>query len=384
MTIFLIDIILKIGDYMCSVYENMSMMYFLKVLILILTISLPVILVSSGLVDILKNMISKKRNTKKIMIKLIMALIILIIPLSINQLSLKFDIFKCWNYSNLDNLASIISDENSTSLVYVPVVVEPMYIKNPYNIDIKLLKEKVENIIEDRDISVSFYNPLSNQEFDIKGDTKYVAASISKIHAVLNLYDWAFENNVDLKNITMNYRTSDYQSGSGILQGIDKSKAFTLYELSEYTIRYSDNIAWNMIRRYMQNKRSNTDYYKNLVGSDFVIENGTYIITANWAREIMKKIYYNENNNPYYEKLIEDLKNTTSHSKIDLYLDYDMVAHKTGSLYLNGYLYENDAAIIYSDNEYILTVMSKTKLSSDEICEIIGKISSVVYEEILK
>ena len=369
---------------MCSVYEDMSMIYFLKVLILILTISLPVILVSSGLVDILKNIISKKRDSRKVIIKLIVSLIILIIPLSINQLSLKFDIFKCWNYSNIDNLASIVSDKNSSSLVYVPVVVDPIYIKNPYNIDIQLLKEKVQNIIEDRDISVSFYNPLSNQEFDIKGDTKYVAASISKIHAVLNLYDWAFENNIDLKDITMKYMTSDYQSGSGILQGFDKSKDFTLYELSEYAIRYSDNIAWNMIRRYMQNKRSNTDYYKNLVSSDFVIENGTYVITANWAKEIMKKIYYNENNNPYYEKLIDDLKNTTSHSKIDLYLDYDMVAHKTGSLYLNGYLYENDAAIIYSDNGYILTVMSKSKLSSNEICEIIGKISSVIYEEILK
>lgn len=369
---------------MCSVYEDMTVLYFFKTLVLILTIIIPILLVISGTSDVLKEALSKRRKYKKSIVKLFLALIVLVIPLNINKFSDKINLLKCWEDANIDNLATIKADESASTLAYVPIVVEPMYISNPYNIDIIRLKEKVNTIIGNNDISVSFYNPLSNQSFNINGDTEYIAASVSKIHAVLNLYDWAFENNIDLKNVTMYYRYTDFQGGTGILQGKDKSRAFTLYELSEYAIRYSDNIAWNMIRRYMQDKRSNTNYYKKLVNSDVVVKNETYIITSNWAAEIMKKIYYNENNNPYYEKLIHDMKNTTAHSKIDLYLEYDEVAHKTGSLYLNGYLYENDAAIIYSDSEYILTVMSKSNLSSEKICDIIGKVSKAVYEEILR
>lgn len=48
-------------------------------------------------------------------------------------------------------------------------------------------------------------------------------------------------NSVD-KSILYNAKT-DYEGGTGILQGKDKSKPIPLQTLSDYSIMYSDNIA---------------------------------------------------------------------------------------------------------------------------------------------
>ena len=370
---------------MCEAYNNLSVLYFFKTFIFSVAILVPIFLVVSATRDILKNIIKSTINYTKPLKKLVLSLSILFIPVGMNNLSIfsNSEIVNCWNNANIETLASL--QESNDELAYVPVVVEPIYIKNPYKVDIDALKQKVQDIIGNRNISLAFYNPKSAQGFDIDGDKLYVAASVSKIHAVLNVYDYAFENNINLDNVYMRYISSDFQGGSGVLQSRKdlKTRKYSLSELCELAIRESDNIAWNMIRRYMSDKRNNTDYYKDLVNSDNVVVNGTYAMTANWGVSIMKKIYYNRNNNPYYEKLIIDMKNTFN-SKIAQYLDSDMVAHKTGSLYLGGYLYANDAAIIYSDSEYILTIFTKSKMSNESMSELIGKISLAIYEEMAK
>ncbi len=371
---------------MCDGYDHLAIAYFFKTFLTALFVLIPILLTALATRDVLKSILKNKKCGLKPIKKLTLSFVILLLP----AIFTKFGFFSnsqlasCWNNANIETLAQL-QDPISEDLAYVPVVVEPIYIENPYKIDIDALKTKVETIIGNRDISLSFYNPISNQSFNIDGDKLYIAASVSKIHAVLNVYDYAHENNIDLKNVYMTYKSVDFQGGSGVLQSSStlKTKEYSLYELCELTIRESDNIAWNMIRRYMNDKRSNTEYYKNLVNSDNVIINGNYAMTANWGVSIMKKIYYNQDNNPYYEKLIFDMKNTFD-SKIVQYLDTDIVAHKTGELYLNGYLYANDVAIVYSDSEYILTVFSKTKMSPDDISSLIGEISLAIYEEIAR
>ena len=367
---------------MCNAYNNLSILFFFKTFIMSVTILVPVILMVFATREILKNIITYNVNYVKPLKKMVLSLVILFIPVSINKLSVfDFEVLNCWENANINTLVSL---QSGSDLAYVPVVVEPIYIKNPYKIDVDSLKEIVLEVIGDRDVSMSFYSPKAVQGFDINGDKMYIAASVSKVHAVLNLYDYAFENNIDIKNVYMSYIPSDFQTGAGSLQNMSnlKDKSFSLYELCERAIRESDNIAWNMIKRYMSNKRNNVDYYKSLVGSDDVIRNGTSAMTPNWAVTIMKKIYYNKNNNPYYEKLIYDMK-LTNRTKLAAGLDTE-VAHKVGSLYLEGYLYINDAAIVYSDSEYILSVFTKSKMSEEEISALVSEISLVIYKEVAK
>lgn len=371
---------------MCDVYEHLSMLYFFKTFLITFLILIPIFLTVSASRDILKKILKINISYSKPLKKIVLSFIVLFLSVLINDLNIFSNsrLLSCWDDANIENLAAL-QDTNSSNLAYVPVVVDPIYIKNPYKVDIEAIKQKVQKIIGNKDISLSFYSPKTAQGFNINGDKIYVAASVSKIHAVLNVYDWAYENNIDLKNVYMSYVSSDFQGGSGILQSSPslKTKKYSLYELCELAITESDNIAWNMIRRYMSNKRSNTTYYKELVNSNNVIVNGTYAMTANWAVDIMKRVYYNKNNNPYYEKMIIDMKNT-SKTKMAEYLEEGMVAHKTGVLYLDGFLYANDAGIVYSDNEYILSIFTKSKMSNEAMSSLMGEISLAIYEEIFK
>lgn len=370
---------------MCDAYEYLSILYFFKTCLIGLAILLPIFITVSAIRDVIKKILKNNSNYTKPLKKIVLSLLILVASATFDKTGFLSDskVLSCWNNANIETLASL--QESDGELAYVPVVVEPIYIKNPYKVDVEILKQKVQEIIGNKDISLSFYSPKAVQGFDINGDRLYVAASVSKIHAVLNVYDYAHENNIDLKTVYMSYISSDFQGGSGVLQSSStlKTRRYSLYELCELAIRESDNIAWNMIRRYMSDKRNNTEYYKKIVNSNNVIVDGTYAMTPNWGVAIMKKIYYNKDSNPYYEKLIIDMKNTFD-SKIAEYLDSDIVAHKTGSLYLGGYLYANDAAIVYSDSEYILSVFTKSKMSNEEMSELIGEISLAIYEEMSK
>jgi len=363
-------------------YHSLSILYFIKIMINTLIIFMPIIFTISATSNFLKNRIkSYKINYVKPIGKMLASFLILIMAFCFDHYKLfsNVDFINEWHNVNTSRILAF-QDEQMT---FVPVILEPMYIKNPYSINIDSLKYEIESIIGNRDISLSFYNLNSLQEFNINGDDKYFAASVSKIHTVMNLYDYAYENNIDLKSEKISYISSDFQGGSGILQNIPnlENKTYNLYYLAEIAIRHSDNIARNMIIRYMYNKRDTVSYYKDLVDSNDVIKQKNYVITANWAVKIMKKVYYNESRNPYYDKLILDMKNTSSSSNIAEYLEQDIVAHKIGQMYLDGYLYSNDAAIIYSNSDYILTVFTKTKMSEDQVSDLIGKISQTIYNE---
>lgn len=359
-------------------YNSLSILYLIKTIINTFIIIMPIFY----MIHAMSNFI-KKRNYKSLLKRSAISFLILILAFYFDEYKLlsNIDIINSWHNVNTSRILAY-QDEK---LTYVPTIIEPMYIKNNYNIDIDTLKQEIKDIIGSRDISVSFYNFNSLQEFSINGDDMYFAASVSKIHTVMNLYDYAYENNIDLKNINIKYISSDFQGGSGILQNVSNlaNKSYNLEYLAEIAIRYSDNIARNMIIRYMSNKRSTISYYKNIVESNYVLKDNNYIMSSNWAIKIIKKIYYNESENPYYDKLILDMKNTASSSNIAEYLDKDKVAHKIGQMYLNGYLYSNDAAIIYSDSQYALTVFTKSHMSEDKMSELIGSISQTIYNKIV-
>lgn len=364
-------------------YQSLNMLYFLKTIVSTLIVLMPIIFTVSAASRFLKCKFKlKKINYIKLFGKIIFSFCVLVMMFCFDKYRLFSDIEIINQWHNV-NTSRILAYEDE-QLTYVPVVIEPMYIKNQYSINIESLKTKLLDIIGDKDVSLSFYNFNSFQEFDINGDEMYFAASVSKIHTVMNLYDYAYENNIDLKQVKVKYISSDFQGGSGILQGVSdlKNKSYSLDYLAEISIRYSDNIARNMINRYMSSRRSTVSYYKQIVGSDNVLSQKNYLMSANWAVKIMKKLYFNEDENPFYNKLIYDMKNTASSSNIAEYIDYDKVAHKIGLMNMNGYLYSNDAAIIYSDSEYILTVFTKSKMTTDEASDLIGRISQTIYNEI--
>ena len=85
----------------------------------------------------------------------------------------------------------------------------------------------------------------------------------------------------------------------------------------------------------------------------------------------LKRLYDNPDNNPLYDTIIEHMKNTIFHDRLDKYLPYEVVAHKIGSYNE----YTHDTGIVYSERPYSLSVYTK---SIDT--EPMAKLSRAIYD----
>jgi beta-lactamase class A len=95
------------------------------------------------------------------------------------------------------------------------------------------------------------FDPLSGETASLNADRRFVAASLSKLYALLTLYSAASRGEVDLEDeITM--RASDvWAEGTGVLYGRPVGTTMTLRECATVLIKESDNTAEVMLNRYL-------------------------------------------------------------------------------------------------------------------------------------
>lgn len=239
----------------------------------------------------------------------------------------------------------------------------------------KAKKENLENEIKNylgsdiNNIGLSYYDITSGETININPDKTFLAASTVKVQLNMVLADM-FANGQATQNEQLTYTQADYEEGTGILQGTSLSKSYGITTMSDYSIVYSDNIATNMIIRRIgyQNFRKLVDE-KLGVSTD---HSGNYI-TAAQETNILKQLYENKDSNSYYSHIIDVMKKTVFHDRLDKYIDNNIVAHKIGN-YSN---YVNDAGIIYTNNPYVISIYTKGITNADEV---IAHISKLIYD----
>jgi beta-lactamase class A len=98
---------------------------------------------------------------------------------------------------------------------------------------------------------VVVFDPYSGETAALNADRRFVAASLSKLYALLTLYKAAAHGEVDLEDeITM--RPSDvWAYGTGVLYRYPVGHTMTLRECAEVMIKESDNTAEVMLNRYL-------------------------------------------------------------------------------------------------------------------------------------
>ncbi len=98
------------------------------------------------------------------------------------------------------------------------------------------------------------FDPLSGQSATLNADRRFVAASLSKLYALLTLYSAASMGELSLDDeITM--RASDvWAEGTGVLYSRPVGTTMTLRECAGYLIKDSDNTAEVMLNRYLGEK----------------------------------------------------------------------------------------------------------------------------------
>lgn len=261
----------------------------------------------------------------------------------------------------------------------------------------KSFQEGIDDIITSlageykENLGVYCKNMSSGEEYELNLDNYYFAASIAKVPLCMMVLDEAYKGNISLDQ-TISFRESDREGGTGVLYYLDSIPDITVREAVKLTIVNSDNIAHNMLIRFLG--RSATDYMRE-INNDYEIPYGNYT-TARQVSVALNRLYENKENNPYYSELIQYMKETQFHDRLDKYLPYEIVAHKIGSYSR----YYHDIGIIYGKEPYILVILTKDINvaegeyanedegylldGGEEAMELIANISKEIYTKVME
>jgi beta-lactamase class A len=242
-------------------------------------------------------------------------------------------------------------------------------------IELEDLEKAIKTLVGENtsNFGMVYYDLNSNKSIEINEDKQFVAASTVKIPINMLIYDMVQDNKIDIDD-KLKYIKADYEDGAGILRGMDLSEPLDIKKLSDYSIMYSDNIAINMLLRKAGNENRYA-FIEEVVGQP-IEHNGNYTTPMN-SFKILERLYLNPEENEYYNGIVETMKKTQSHDRIDKYIPQEIVAHKIGDY--AGYV--NDMAIVCTENPYILTVFTNNMPDS---METIAQVSKLIYDAQIK
>ncbi len=215
------------------------------------------------------------------------------------------------------------------------------------NINDYLYLHKLDNF------SLSYYNFKTEDSFSIRGDTTYTAASTIKWALAMLYYDYISQGKINI-NTVLTYTNSDYESGAGVLQFDEVGSEYSIDYLLKQLIMQSDNVASNILFRYIYETTGNTG--SNILGTTYNINyrSNNRVISSNDALTFIKEFYNNEKQNPYYSTLENSLKNTIFTYRIAQFIPKNLVAHKIGDF--DGYTH--DIGIVYGEKPFAIAILS--------------------------
>ena len=208
-------------------------------------------------------------------------------------------------------------------------------------------------------------DPYSGETAELNADRRFVAASLSKLYALLTLYRAASQGELSLEDeITM--RSSDvWGYGTGVLAKYPNKYpvpyTMTLRECATFMIKESDNTAELMLNRHLGEKKIEAELDR--VGVDSTrYWSPINTTTPNDILLVLKKIADPSYTSPQLSaEMLEIMTDTSFEERLPRPLPEEVrVAHKIGS-------YEStfsDAGIVFpeeggSSQEYYIVVFSE-------------------------
>ena len=239
------------------------------------------------------------------------------------------------------------------------------------NDEIKRIDEKIHEILgdEEKHYGIYYYDLNTGCEYFLNEDKEFQAASTMKVPIAMMIADKLEKK--ELKEDTLiEYTLTDDSDGAGVLQGnISEGDKLEVIDLMKYMIEESDNVATSMLKRNVGNI---CDFITDL--TSIKVDNEKNFITPKQSYMVLKILYNKSDENIYYKKIIEFMKATTTHDRLDKYINHNIVAHKIGD-YEN---YVNDVGIIYTQEPYILTIYTEDVMEKGR--ENIAQISKMIYD----
>ncbi|KAB2954128.1 serine hydrolase [Heliorestis acidaminivorans] len=217
----------------------------------------------------------------------------------------------------------------------------------------------------------------TGNKLEINADKSFPAASVIKVPLVLFLYSLALDDRVDLDEKIV-FEEKDREAGTGILKTQAVGSSYTLRQLAQYTIEYSDNSATNMIMRRVG--RENFYFFLRLMGAEIIpLGPGKgNIMCARDAGLYLKGVMVLRELHPEYgQEILQHLLNSKFEDRIPAGVPQGVqVANKIGTQ-VNVI---NDAAIVLLEGRpYILAVLT-SHIHEQEAVGAIAQISRLIFE----
>ncbi|MDD7428702.1 MAG: class A beta-lactamase-related serine hydrolase [Oscillospiraceae bacterium] len=232
-----------------------------------------------------------------------------------------------------------------------------------------LLSEITEAAAQSQNVSIYYHDTETGYYFYYNPDSVYNSASTIK--AIYCQY--IVQSGADLSR-KVEFTYAEKESYSGKLTANAVGQYFTVDELIQYSLIYSDNMAYRLLFRTFGNEGFNT-YIKSLgLSRPQLSSYSEYTtVTAKDMDKCMLEIYrYSEAENAPY--IIELLKNTTYNVQLSKGTKYE-TAHKYG--YQGGSNGFHDTAIIYADEPYILSVYTNVNGNDKDCYKIFVQLSEL-------
>ena len=157
-----------------------------------------------------------------------------------------------------------------------------------------------------------------------------------------------------------------YKSGSGKIQSMDDGTTFTIKDFFEYTLLYSDNVAYQQLRK--RYGYSTMTALASKLGTRTLLLGGNSM-SARDAGTLFKEIYRfvqndEEFDNPSYGTLMKNAMLQGNHTVIiPAGVSPSRAMHKYG-WDTNAY---HDAAVVLDENPYVLAVFSDLDVGGDDV-----------------
>ena len=233
--------------------------------------------------------------------------------------------------------------------------------------------KELENLFNESNYNFAFkYKDLyTSFTLSYNSEQSIFAASTIKAPEAIYIYKEAEKGNINL-NDTIKYTSNYYNEGTGILKNTSFNVDYSIKELVEYSIIYSDNAAHLMLNN--KYKSSNMLNYWSTLGTTTIFKqnNAWGNINANDATIYMEELYdYYINENKYDEELLSYFDKSW---KIISTPNSDIrIASKSGWSGLS----LHDTALIFDKNPYTLTILTQRGYTDYQY--FFNKVSTLIY-----
>lgn len=319
---------------------------------------------------------------KKVKIKIILITSLLVSAFFLGLFYSSLHFRKCKNNLVFVNPYFACKDEVVNKKEYIDFKIELLsFIEN----------QKRDNKISS--IAVYFRDLKSGPTFGINDREDFIPASLLKLPVALTIFDLSEEKFPDLLSQKLEYTNKVFLDNNKEFppeEFIKENTPYTINELTERMIKYSDNLALELVNEHLLSLGNGKDLvaetYRDLgILSATDLDSST--LNAKGYSSIFRMLYnasfLSKDNS---EKLLSYLSESTFNEGLRMGVPKEIkIAHKFGERELDdipiGENQLHDCGIIYyPDNPYILCIMTRGKEIKD-LENTIAEISKKVYKE---